>query len=96
MWQGDAPTEFQQRRRRALRVACPWLLLGAISSVVANFVDNSVPYFLALCLASSTILLVGVILALRIYRCPNCDTFPFNRGIELNPLICPTCGIALK
>ncbi len=35
----------------------------------------------------------------RYYRCPNCETVPVGggtRGVNLDPSICPKCGVKLR
>jgi hypothetical protein len=104
MPQIDAATEFQQRRRLAMRKSAPWLTVGVIGSGLAVFfgAPESAPWSerapsILLAFAFFAVAGVGAHIGSKIYRCPNCDATPIrNFGLEFNPEVCPSCGARLK
>ena len=92
----DTPTEFQRRRRHAGRVAMPFVVIGVGGSATAAYFAADKAAGQILVVAFITVAIIGAIIGLRIYRCPNCDEVPSEGGILLNPEVCPSCGAALK
>jgi hypothetical protein len=104
MPQVDTATEFQRRRRKAWRVASPWLTIGIIGCGAAFFfgAPEDAPWrerapSIIVAMAFFALAGVGAFLGERIYRCPNCGNIPAgSSGVLLNPVTCPNCGVALK
>lgn len=92
----DTQTEFQRRRTHAGRVAMPLVVIGVCGSAVAVYFVGDKAAGQILVLAFITVAIVGAVVGLRIYRCPNCDEVPGDDGVLLNPTICPSCGVSLK
>lgn len=100
----DTATEFQQRRRLALRKAAPWLAVGLIGSSLAFLfgAPESAPWSerapsVILAFGFFAVAGVGAHLGQRIYRCPNCGATPVHRlALQFDPEVCPSCGARLK
>jgi membrane protein YdbS with pleckstrin-like domain len=95
--------EFQARRRKVLKIAGPWVLIGVIGSLVAVFYakDPSAPLsqtgMILVAGAFLSCIIVGASIVLRYYRCPACGNVPKARyGILFGLSKCPTCGARLK
>ena len=94
--------EFQARRRKVLRTAGPWILIGAIGSLfaISNAQNPSAPFSpTGMTLVAGAFLaciVVGASIVLRYYRCPGCGNVPRARyGILFGLRKCPTCGVRL-
>ena len=95
--------EFQARRRKVLRVAGPFLIVGVLGSLATltytkhsstPFSQISMVLFMA---AFFSCLIVGTSIVLRYYRCPACDNVPAARhGILFGLSKCPNCSARLK
>ncbi len=95
--------EFQARRRKVLRSAGPWILIGVIGSLIAisNVKDPSAllsqPGMIVILGALLACIIKGATIVLRYYRCPACGNVPKARyGILFGLSKCPTCGARLK
>lgn len=95
--------EFQARRRKVLRTAGPWILIGLVGSLAAiSYAKNpSAPLSqTGMILVAGAFLLciiVGASIVLRYYRCPACGNVPGVRyGILFGLSKCPSCGVRLK
>jgi hypothetical protein len=100
----DTVSDFQQRRRLALRKAGPWLAVGIIGCGASFFwgAEESAPWrerapSLMLAFAFFAVAGVGAHIGQKIYRCPNCDATPNGRfGLLFDPEVCPACGVRLR
>ncbi|MEO8545535.1 MAG: hypothetical protein ABJA49_06440 [Betaproteobacteria bacterium] len=95
--------EFQARRRKVLRIAGPWILIGVVGSLIAVSYakDPSAPLsqtgMIFVVGAFLACIIVGASIVLRHYRCPACGNVPTARyGILFGLSKCPTCGTPLK
>jgi peptidoglycan/LPS O-acetylase OafA/YrhL len=96
--------EFQARRRKVLRTAGPWILIGLVGALLAIFFgeDASAPLsqrapVLIAAAGFCACILVGARIVHRHYRCPACGRVPGARyGILLGLSKCPSCGARLK
>lgn len=95
--------EFQARRRKVLRTAGPWMLIGIIGSlvVISYTKDTSAPLLqigmIFVVGAFLACIIIGASIVLRYYRCPACGNVPKVRyGILFGLSKCPTCGTRLK
>ena len=95
--------EFQARRRRVLRLAGPWLIIGVVGSLAVLFHSkhSSTPFSLSTTIlffgAFISCVIVGASIVIRYYRCPVCVNVPAARhGILFGLNKCPTCGAPLK
>ncbi|QCB46041.1 hypothetical protein [Hydrogenophaga sp. PAMC20947] len=99
----NAIEEFKARRRQALRIAGPWIIIGVIGSLVVIFYarDPSAPLSQAGMVfalgAFLVCIIIGASIVVRYYRCPACGNVPkARRGILFGLSKCPTCGTRLK
>ena len=95
--------EFQARRRKVLRTAGPWILIGLVGSLAAiSYAKNpSAPLsqtgMILVAGAFLVCIIVGARIVLRYYRCPACGNVPGARyGILFGLRKCPSCGVRLK
>lgn len=88
--------EFQRRRRRAGFLALPWLVVGALGLVVTNYFSTWTDTSEVVSVVFFAVVMIGAIIGVRIYRCPNCDKVPNDDGVPFNPITCPSCGAPLK
>jgi len=88
--------EFQRRRRRVGQLAVPWLVVGVVALVVTNYFSVWKDSREVVSIAFFAVAMIGAIIGVRIYRCPNCDKVPNDDGVPFNPTTCPSCGVPLK
>ncbi len=95
--------EFRARRRKVLRTAGPWIVVGVVVSLVSISYSNdpSAPLsptgMVLVAGAFLACIIVGAAIVLRTYRCPACGNVPKARyGILFGLSKCPTCGVRLK
>jgi uncharacterized membrane protein YeaQ/YmgE (transglycosylase-associated protein family) len=88
--------EFQRRRRRAGFLAAPWLIVGVVGLVVTNYFSVWKDAREVISIAFFAVAIIGAIIGIRIYRCPNCDKVPMDDGLPFSPTTCPSCGVLLK
>ena len=96
--------EFRARRRKVLRLAGPWILIGVIGSLVSIYYgkDPSAPLsqstgMILVAGAFMACIIVGASIVLRYYRCPAFGIVPVARNVILFCLCkFPTFGVRLK
>jgi uncharacterized membrane protein YeaQ/YmgE (transglycosylase-associated protein family) len=92
----NTAVEFQKRRRRVGLLALPWLTVGVVGSITTSYFADGIASSEVMFVAFFACAMVGAIIGIKIYRCPNCGNVPNNDGVLFNPTICPSCGVPLK
>lgn len=99
----DVIADFASRRRKVLKTAVPWIVVGGIGTLISAslFKDSSVllsKIELVFIVGSFlTCIIIGAIIVLRVYRCPVCNNVPAARhGLLFGLKKCPSCGTRLK
>lgn len=93
----DTIAEFQRRRRRAARLAGPWILFAVAGLVLTHYLWQDKDWREIAVIAFVACATIGAIVGVSIYRCPKCDTVPFDGDdMPLNPVRCHRCGASLR
>jgi hypothetical protein len=74
----------------------PFVAIGVCGCGAASYFAADKAAGEILMIAFFAVAMVGGIIGVRIYRCPNCDEVPSDDGILFDPTVCPSCGVALK
>lgn len=94
---GDTIAEFQRRRRRATRLATPWMLLATVGLILTSYFDKDADWYEMAMIVFVACGIIGAFIAVSIYRCPSCETVPYDEdGVPLNPARCKKCGASLR
>ena len=93
----DTVEEFQRRRRRATRLATPWILLATVGLLLASQLAQGKDWYELAMIGFFACGMIGGLIGVSIYRCPSCNTVPYDEdGVPLNPARCNKCGASLK
>jgi len=101
--------EFQKRRKRAFKLFLPCLTLmfGSLFAMIFGPRDVEIDWVVYGLAGFFVSIGAQLVVFLSIYRCPLCNTIPmltegsiltgsYEKGIDLAPKVCPTCGARLK
>ena len=90
---------FQRGRRRAITLGFPAFVLGG----VCFYLGPTSWHSQALGWLGFLVAGAGIMTVARNMRCPVCNKIPMgvmgggsHRGVVLNPMVCPTCGVRLS
>jgi DNA-directed RNA polymerase subunit RPC12/RpoP len=99
---------FQARRKETWRIIRPWVLVlvpaFAIPFLMFGFGHKRLEALWELNLFFGDFLVLLITMGrisfavAKHYRCPACDRMPsvLNRGVPVDPIVCPNCGVRLK
>ena len=97
MTSGGTAEEFQRRRRRAALVVAPCLLLAVLGLLLTDKLAAGKDWFEMAMIGFFACGMIGGLIGVSIYRCPSCDTVPYDQdGVPLNPVRCSKCGAKLR
>ena len=80
----DSAEEFQRRRLRAGRLVTPWKLLAVAGLLLTGLFAQDKDWYEVAMIVFAACGVIGALVGVSIYRCPNCETVPNEDGIPLN------------